>query len=113
MLERRTLFFKIEHIIKTVLSEAVARRCSVNNAFKKYVFLKEKHQFRSLCFDKVNRAYFQFLVLEVIPSEAAVYKCLQSSRSEKVSKINRKTLAMEFSFIEVGDCNFIIKEFHP
>ena len=31
---------------------------------------------------------------------------------KKLSKINRKTLVMEFSFIEVGDCDFTIKEFH-
>ena len=49
--------------------------------------------------NKVNRVYFDFLVLEVIPSEVAV-------------QINRKTFVMEFSFIEVGDCNFTSKEFH-
>ena len=37
---------------------------------------------------------------------------LQSSCLEKFSKINRKTLVMEFSFIYVGDCNFTIKELH-
>ena len=36
-----------KHIIKTVLSEAVARRCSVNNAFKKiYVIFTGKHEER-------------------------------------------------------------------
>ena len=37
---------------------------------------------------------------------------LQSSCSEKFSKIDRKALVMEFSFDEAGDCNFKIKEFN-
>ena len=64
-----------KHIIKTVLSEEVARTCSVNNAFKKtYVIFTGKQLCGSLFFNKVNRVYFHFLVLQVIPSEAAVYK---------------------------------------
>ena len=60
---------------KTVLSEAVARRCSVNNAFKKNdVIFTGKHLCRSLFYNKVNRVCFHFLVLKVIPSEAFVYK---------------------------------------
>ena len=36
------------------------------------MFFTEKHLFRSPFFDKVNRVYFHFLVLDVIPSEATV-----------------------------------------
>ena len=49
------------------------------------------------------------MVLQVVPSEAAVYKL---SLKQLFGKINRKTLVMEFSVIEVGSCNFTIKELH-
>ena len=45
----KNTFSLIKHIIKTVLSEAVARRCPVKNAFKKdYVVFTGKHLRRSL-----------------------------------------------------------------
>ena len=53
-------------IIKTVLSEVVTWRSSVNNAFKKnYVIFTGKHLCRSFFFNKVNRVNFRFLVLQV------------------------------------------------
>ena len=64
------------HCIKTVLSEAVVQKGSVNNTLKKnyVIFIGEDIGYRSLFFNNVNRVYFHFLVLQVIPSEAAVYK---------------------------------------
>ena len=41
---------------------------------KKQRHFYRKTPSRSLFFNKVNRAYFHFLVLQVIPSEEAVYK---------------------------------------
>ena len=37
-------------------------------------FFTGKHLFKSLFFDKVNRVYFPFLVLQVVSSEANVDK---------------------------------------
>ena len=59
--------------MKTVLSELVAWRRSVKNAFQKLRYFKGKHLCRSLFLNKVNHVYFHFLVLQVIPSEVAVY----------------------------------------
>ena len=53
------------------MSEAVAWRCSVK---KKNIIFTGKHLCRSFFFNKVNSDYFHVLVLESIPSEAAVYK---------------------------------------
>ena len=41
---------------------------------KDNVIFTGKHLCRSLFFNKVNRAYFHFLVLQAVPSKAAVYK---------------------------------------
>ena len=41
---------------------------------KNYVIFTGKHLRRNLFFNKVNRAYFGLLLLQIIPSEAAAYK---------------------------------------
>ena len=87
----------------------VVQRCSVNNALKKnYVIFTGKHTYVGVSFLLKITVFFSLLVLQVIPSEATIYK----SYSEKFSKSNTKTIVMKFSFIEVGDCNFTIKELH-
>ena len=49
-------------------------RGSRPEVFCNIVIFTRKHLCRSFFFNKVNRAYFHFLILQVIPSEAAVYK---------------------------------------
>ena len=57
---------------------------------------------RSLFFNKVNRVYLHFLVLEVIPSEVAVYKWSLKYSANTGNRVPN---------IKNGDFNFTSKEF--
>ena len=66
---------------------------------------------KSLGFNKVYRVifYFHFLFYKLFLQKQLFTGDFQSKCSEKLSKSNRKTPAMETFFCEVGDCNLTIK----
>ena len=81
------------------MNKTYYKNCSVNNAFKiNYVIFTGKHLYRGLFFNKVTMFTFTF---------GFTSYSFRSSRLQKLfgkfSKNKRKTLLMEFSFIEVGD----------